>query len=653
MNELGKTVVFLAVAGALAGVAWYVQPRVSRDASDFIEDREPFFRVDPDKIKGLEITAYDPDADAVRTFSVKLEKGAWVIPSLNNYPADAAERMRKTAGAVLGLIKDSVVSNDKDSHKEYGVVDPFDSSGDPKSWGRRIKLMDEQGNVFADLVIGKEAKKAGSDGGDFKFVRIADKPRVYAVDCGNLDLSTRFSDWVKPELVADSDWNFDAMKRTEYRQNRQTGVITSDVPFELKKVDGKWRLEGLAEGQETDEDKARDYARAVSGLKIVGVRQKPQGLQGDLRTLNDKIQAQIAIDAMADRGFFSLSDGRIVSPDGDVTVETNEGIVYTLRIGGKFLGKREDVEAGKEDEKAIEESPSTPPKAEDAQRPPETQENRFLLVSVSFNENKFPPVEPPPGVEGPTQEEAPKAEDAAPEKGAAPPDEPPPAEPAEADAPKADPATLDATRSPDGIENVGFQEGESKPAEDSAPANNPTEAPTPEAAAAPPAEPAQSKEAADKVDSGSDAASGDGKALDETTKKAEEEAKRKAEEAKAKYEQEKAERDRKVENGRKKAQELQARFDLWFYVVSEEQAQKLLANRDAFIKKVEPAKKDGEQEGEAGRTEDEHPDDNPSDAAPPRPTEAAPEESKQGGSKPPEDADSTPEDEPAEAAAPE
>lgn len=646
MNELGKTVVFLAVAGALTGVAWYSQPRVSRDASDFIEDREPFFRVEPDKIKGLEITAYDADANAVRTFSVKLENGAWVIPSLNNYPADAAERMRKTAGAVLGLMKDSVVSNDKDSHKEYGVVDPLDASGDPKSWGRRVKLMDEQGNVYCDLVIGKDAKKAGSSGGDdFKFVRIADKPRVYAVDCGSLDLSTRFSDWVKPDLITDSDWNFDAIKRTEYRQNRQTGVITSDVPFELKKVDGKWKLEGLEEGQETDEDKARDYARAVGELKIVGVRQKPQGLQGDLRTLNDKIQAQIAIDAMADRGFFSLTDGRIVSPDGEVAVETNEGIVYTLRIGGKFLGKREDVEAGKEDEKVIEESP--PPKPEDAQRPPETQENRFLLVSVSFDENKFPPIKPPPGLEGQPQEAATKPDEAS--QDAAPAE--PPAAP---DAPAADPTEADETPSPDAIENAGFQEEDPKPADDAAPVDDPSEAPAPEAAADPPAEPAASDEARKGDDSGSHAAPGDEMPSEEAAKKeAEEESKRKAEEAKAKYEQEKSERDRKVENGRKKAQEMQARFDRWFYVVSEEQAQKLLASRDAFIKKVEPAKEDAKEEGDAGRIEGEDGDAKPSDAEPPAPTDAEPDDSKPDDSKSPQDADATPQDEPAGVQSPE
>lgn len=631
MNEIGKTVLFLVVAGALGATAYFSQPRAARDAGNLFEDRQPFFKVEPDKVKGLKVTAYDADTHAVEDFEVKFDKGAWVIPTRNNYPADAQDRLKKTAGSILSLQKDSVVSDSKEMHKELGVVDPRDSSGDDKSWGKRITLSDENGNVLCDLIVGKDVAKGSSAGGSFKYVRDPKRDRVYAVECSNLDLSTRFSDWVKPELITDSEWNFQEMKASQYRQNPQTREITSEVLVDLKKDDKKqWKLEGLAEGQETDETKARDFANAISGLKIVGVRSKPPGLKPDLSTLAGQAEAAAVAMAMESRGFLLLRDGRVVSQDGDITVETDEGIVYTVKLGGVVLGKREEIEAGKSDEKAVAGHPAEPPKAEGDKSSPDTQENRFLLVSVAFNESKFPPIQPPPGVDV-----EPKKDDGkgAPAEGAKPAENPekapdagqppaaeapknPPAEPPKP--PVAEPKPAEPKASPDGLQNAGFQEGEPKkpaetkepaaevkpPAEDAKREEKKTEPapadaapavktePTkdaPKEGAAPAAPPTPADEEAKK------------KAEEEAKKRAEADAKRQAEEANAKYERDKSDRDRKIETGKKKAKDLQGRFDQWFYVVTEDQAKKLLVKREDFIKKPEPPK-EGEKKPEGEST---------------------------------------------------
>ncbi len=129
--------VFVAIAAGLAGTAFLTRPQVNRATSEFVEDRAPFYPdVNPDGVKGLEVTAYDKEKGELDSFSVKLQNGVWIIPSHNNYPADAAERLKKTAGAVLGLQKDTVVSGGKELHKECGLLDPADTSGDADSWER-------------------------------------------------------------------------------------------------------------------------------------------------------------------------------------------------------------------------------------------------------------------------------------------------------------------------------------------------------------------------------------------------------------------------------------------------------------------------------------------------------------------------------------
>lgn len=606
MSESKKTLIFAAVALGLAVTAFVSRPKVNRDVSDFIEERTPFYpEVQPDNVKGLEVTAYDKDRGEVDTFSVKLENNAWTIPSHNDYPADAEERLKKTAGAVLALQKDAVVPGGKELHKEYGVIDPTDNAGDANSWGTRVKLTDVNGNVVSDLIVGKQVP----DKTDFRFVRIPDKDRVYQVKCTDLDLTTRFADWINTDLITDSSFDFNRIEIKDYRLERlgsgrvrlnDQGVVELD-----KNAENKWVLAGLKEGETTDETKANDLATAISDLKILGVRPKPPGLTADLNIL----EQQFVAESMISRGFFPTEDGRVVSNDGEVITETSDGLRYTLRFGGVFIGRGEEVEAGKEDEKVID--PEAEPKADapadgeksEGKEDRKEQENRFLLVSVSFNEDRFPPIEPP--AEPSAEKPAPPAEaPAAPAEGApavepaAPPADSAPAEEKPAPAPAADsPAEAAPPANPENLQNIAYQEpappAEPTPAAEPEPAKvepapeAPVEAPAVQAPAteAPAAEPAaEAAPAAETVSPADEAAQ----------KEAELEAKIAAEEAKREYERKKAERDRKIEEGKKKAQELEERYGRWFYVISNEQAKKVRLNREAFIKLPEA------KEGEAG-----------------------------------------------------
>ena len=660
MNELTKTFIFIAVAAVIATTAFLTRPRLDRAMSDYAEAREPFSpNVLPDQVKGLEVSAYDKARSKVDQFSVKLDNGIWTIPSHNNYPADAQERLKKTAGAVLALQKDGVVPGGKELHKEYGVVDPNDSTGDAASWGTRIKLTDASGNVVSDLIVGKDVP----DKPGFRFVRRPENDRVYQSKADELELTTRFADWINTDLITDPATDFSKIDIHDYKLEQRGNRVRIDDKgnIELSKDDkGAWVLAGLKEGEETDVTKATDVANAISDIKILGVRPKPAGLTPELNFL----EKQFTAESMISRGFFPTEDGRIVSNDGEVKVETNDGLVYTLRFGGVFLGRGEELEAGKKDEKVVDPAAAKPEENKEGSSAQETQENRFLLVSVAFDEKKFPPIEPPveakpaeaPKTQTPAapaeqpKEPAPPAE-AKPEEpkaGEAKPAEPTPTtEPKPADAkPEAPASTAEPkTEAPapptqvkpetpaepkpaepatPNVQNVAYQEPAAEapkatePAQPTAPAT-PTEpaapaepaksaeapAATAPAEATPPAAPTTPVEATkpteqtDPAKAATEPEKAEGQPAapvdpEAARKFAEEQVQRdqamaamKAQQAQRDFERRKMERERKIEEGKKKAKDLEARYGQWFYVVSNADAMKIRQDRAAFIKKPE------------------------------------------------------------------
>lgn len=399
MTETAKTVTFAGVALAVFVLALATRPNTSRNAPSFADDRQPFVEFsDPAKPKAMEVVEFDEALGSAKPFRVEFKNGRWTIPSHHNYPADAEQRLKKTAGAIIGLTKDSVVSDRKEDHAELGLVDPFEKGAGTKGWGNRVKLFDENNNVIADLIIGKEVPNRTG----FRFVRVPGADRSYAVQTKDLELSIKFADWIDTNLLELSSVDLDKVTMKNYSVDlRQRKIIEGDTVIVDKDKEGNWKVEGISDKEETDKDKAGALASALADLKIVGVRQKPPGIKPDLTP-----EGQSLFQEMVDRGFYPMKSG-LVSNDGETIVKTKDGLVYTLRFGGMILGTGDEVTAGAKNEKAVaekkEEKKSDPKAAEkkadekgdekkDEKKDASLQENRFLLVSVAFDESTFPPI---------------------------------------------------------------------------------------------------------------------------------------------------------------------------------------------------------------------------------------------------------------------
>ncbi|HYE98476.1 MAG TPA: hypothetical protein VEJ18_06160, partial [Planctomycetota bacterium] len=130
---------------------------------------------------------------------------------------------------------------------------------------------------------------------------------------------------------------------------------------------------------------------ALDDLKIAGVRPKPPLIakQKDLSNLKELTQQQLGALAaeLGRRGFFVFTDRQrtsysIVCNEGEMHVSCDDGIVYHLRFGELLIGEGDAITAG-----GATEASATPKKDE---KKPSGTENRYLFVSVRFDESLLP-----------------------------------------------------------------------------------------------------------------------------------------------------------------------------------------------------------------------------------------------------------------------
>lgn len=652
MNNSNRTVVFLCVAGVslvLAVAVHYAgRPAISEGFSEVGEEFFPEF-LDPLAASELSVVRYDSENREPQSFSVrKNDKGFWTIPSHHDYPAEAEERLARTAASMIGIRKLALHSRSKDDWGRYGVADPSDETAvaapaedgeEPKeSRGTRLTLKDSSGNALVDLIVGSAVEGRPSQ----FFVRQPDKNPVYIAKL-NVDLSTKFADWIEPDLLKLNQPDINHVRIDRYSVDEQKGEILKGEVLDLTKdkIAGKWALDGLnAEAEQVKESAVTDLVRNLDQLKIVGVRPKPEGLNADLtvseEVANNPLLRQVLQQDMVRQGFFIArgpqNSVQLVSNEGELIAGTGNGVRYTLYFGEIARGSAKDIETGLGDKAAEAEAPAKPEaegaaeseaKPADPEKPADEAEKgprRYLLVKVDYDESLLgpKPTEPaapekPAILIDPAAPPAP-APDAKPEAGQKPAADPKPS--AEDKPAEKDPAT--ESKAPDqGNCDEPVAAPQTPAAGDEKPdTEKPAEpAPAPAAAPAPAETPADEKPAAEKP---AEPAPADKPAApDESAKPADPaapqtpptappdpkaEAQKQYDQALGEYEAAKAAfpgalkawEDRAKE-GQKRVKELSTRFSGWYYVITAESFEKFQLNRAQVVepKSAAPAPADG------------------------------------------------------------
>jgi len=358
----------LSIVIALGSLALAVSMRPVEVATVAFEDTGtalfPSF-TDPVQASYLEVVGWDDAAARATSFKVEQKAGRWVIPSHNDYPADAIERMGKAAASFIDVKKDVLRSERTEDHAVFGVEDPADANA--KGRGQRITIKDQAGTVLVDVIVGKKLE----DKEGFRYVRLPDQKRVYASKI-EVDISTNFADWIEKDLLKLEQDTISGFVSDPYTVDEAQGKVTNRDPLIIKREadpnnpedSDHWVLaEGSVgfDGKELDSLKIRQVLSGVDRLQIVGVRPRP---------------APLTLEALQSKGFFVTPDGkRLFGNEGEVRALCDDGVVYTLYFGEVTLESGLALTAGTGD--ADRKDAAAGEEKKDA--------NRYMFVDVAYD----------------------------------------------------------------------------------------------------------------------------------------------------------------------------------------------------------------------------------------------------------------------------
>jgi hypothetical protein len=366
---------------------------------------------DASKAASLAITSFDEDTAALQTFKVVKNGGVWVLPSHQNYPADARDQLAAAATELIDRPIIEVVSTSPGEHETYGVIEPDGEKvkAGATGVGQLVEITDPSGNRLARLVIGNEFKRptgANAGGRSLRYVRRAGQDPVYVVDLDTSKFTTKFDDWIEKDLLKLSPWDVRRLTiddaTASFEVDPSAGLMVSQdrvarIELSYDDKESTWSLAKLVEfakgGKPTERSltadeqlataKLNDLRNALGDLKIVDVARKPAGLSAELKADEKFTGDREAVLSLAQRGFFPFKTGEVLSSSGETVVGMKDGVEYLLRFGNET-----NVEAAGDAVPEGEEKPA----AENG--------GRYLFVMARVNESLLekPQMQPLPEV---------------------------------------------------------------------------------------------------------------------------------------------------------------------------------------------------------------------------------------------------------------
>ena len=357
-----RTAVFLGAGLLLLAMGWAVQPRFKPATLKPAVERVLFPALtDAEKAASLEIIRYDDELATLYPFKVIKSGGVWVLPSHQNYPADAKDQLAAAATELVDLKALDIVTERAADHEVYGVIEPDQEKIKPgmTGVGQLIEIRDLSGSKSARLVIGKEDKQAGVGSGSrrLRFVRKAGQDPVYRVELDTSKFTTQFGDWIEKDLLKLTPWDVRSVEldnytlaavesdgRLEVRQQRnekmQLAYNDKESSWQLTSLEsfpGKDSAEPVSEklkdDEEVDSTKLNDLRNALGDLQIIDVARKPSGLSADLKAAESFVNDVEAVSSLQQRGFLPLPSGVILSTEGQAVIGMKDGVEYVLRFG--------------------------------------------------------------------------------------------------------------------------------------------------------------------------------------------------------------------------------------------------------------------------------------------------------------------------------
>jgi FKBP-type peptidyl-prolyl cis-trans isomerase len=342
--------IVLAVIAVLTSfLAWWPEPPPK--SASLGEVGTVFGKEAPiDQAADLTVWTWNDELKGAEIFQVKKDAGRWLIPSRYNYPADGATRLGKTSGSVLNVKRGRFVTNDQKQFEELGVIDPTAENLDAgaKGRGKRIALKDQSGGVLVDIIIGNTA--TGTDG--MKYVREKEKSEVYLAKI-DAEISTKFIDWVEPDLLKVKKEDITTVKISDYSVNEASGRIEERGQTTLAKQKDKdeWSSPEAPADKRVAKAEVDKLLKAITELRLANIVRfvpDPAALKQTGFFLSDDAELVGRKDAF----LVEVGQGHkaaVVPNEGEVSLTTKDGIRYRLFFG-EIAPDDKSAEAKKDEE---------------------------------------------------------------------------------------------------------------------------------------------------------------------------------------------------------------------------------------------------------------------------------------------------------------
>ncbi|QDU31954.1 hypothetical protein ETAA8_71160 [Anatilimnocola aggregata] len=361
MNEKTRTLIHVAIAGFIAVVVGIEIARTRPVDTTGDPTKTAFFPdfKDPLTAKSLEILKFDEKLAQMTPFKVADVKGRWAIPSRDNYPADAQDRLRDASLALIDLKPLDVASEIPEDHQEYGVIEPVKGktkAGD-EGVGTLITVQDTKGNDLFRLIVGKAASAEGDNLGGLRFVRKPGEDIVYVAKIDLTKLPTEFDQWIEKDLLKLNALDVAKVTLKDYNvlpsgNGRYSRFPRMDAVVSWNTEKGEWKLDeltrfsrnqpvadGLGEQEELNKQKLDDLKTALDDLKIVDVQRKPAGLDAELKLSPELMANREGLVSLQELGFYPVGRNaeentlELASANGEVIIDMKDGVQYKLRFG--------------------------------------------------------------------------------------------------------------------------------------------------------------------------------------------------------------------------------------------------------------------------------------------------------------------------------
>lgn len=552
-NEFVRTGIYVGSALLLAVIAWAIYPRAPKITQHQEINKPLFAEFEPTQARSLDIVKYENAKHRFDDFSVEQTPRGWVIPSHNNYPADATEQMKDAATSLLGLTVLDVKTDNEEDHEEYGVIEPDQDTVNvgQEGVGVLVTIKDKAKQTLASMIVGNTVK----DNPARRYVRKPGQRRVYEIEYDLGVLKTDFRDWIERDLLNLESFDIEQLTTKKYQVDptrvlQGVADVTHDYQAKVKLDKTDWILEELIEyknnkpenrtltpDQELNTTRLNDLRNELDELEIVDVKRKPEGF-GSKQDDDGKQLSNTDAISLIGHGFVPVKSG-LIATNGELLAGLKDGVVYHL-----YFGNIAPNEEG-------------------------SDINHHMMVTTLIDRDLFPM---------PVKERLPSIDDFKPKNG-----DGAPAPPGDNDAaPKPPGSDPDDEKEEEAAKSDVSEDGKKEDSQDDEASGSSDGEPTAEETAV--GEPTAGTQNDDKVvdeEKKDDVAQSDDSDKETPEEKLEKERQR----IEKDYQRKLDDREERIQEAEIRSRELNARFADWYYVISEDAFSKLNLDKSKLIKK--------------------------------------------------------------------